>query len=119
MNIRSLVLTLAAVASLWAVAWADTEIKFARGTHAWSGKGAIVRGSVAKYWVKAARGQAIHVWVTSAEKNAVFQVIGDGGALSPTEQKDWRGKLPINGDYLIEMSSQRGNATFTLNVDIQ
>ena len=98
---------------------ADTTIKFDRGKFAKTVHGAVVRGTREKFWVGAGQGQKMTVKITSLENNAVFQVVGDGGPLSPEEQTHWSGKLPIKGDYLIEVGPTRGNATFDLTVEIR
>ena len=110
---------LTAVLLFTAVATADTEIKFARGKFGTTVHGAVVRGTSEKYWVGAGKGQKMTVKISSLEDNAVFRVVGDGGSLSEDEETAWSGRLPIKGDYLIEVSPTRGNATFDLTVDIR
>lgn len=107
------------VLGLSLLAGADTVIKFERGKFGKTVKGAIVRGTVEKFWVGAGRGQKMTVKIKSLENNAVFRVVGDGGTLSPEEATHWTGTLPIQGDYLIEVGATRGNASFDLTVEIR
>ena len=100
-------------------AGADTDIRFDRGKFSKTVHGSALRGSREKFWVGAGKGQKMSVKITSLEDNAVFQVVGDGGALSKPEQRQWSGTLPIKGDYLIEVGPTRGNATFDLTVEIR
>ena len=100
--------------------WADTRIHFAPGKSSSKTHAAVVRGTVEKFWVGAGKGQQMKVHVSSLENNAVFRVARrDGTALSKDEQTSWSGKLPAKGDYLIEVSGTRGNATFDLEVEIR
>lgn len=111
--------TLSLVLALFLVAGADTQIKFDRGKFAKTVQGAVVRGTTEKYWVGAGKGQKMTVKIKSLENNAVFIVVGDGGQLSGDEQTNWTGTLPIKGDYLIEVSGTRGNASYDLTVEIR
>lgn len=114
---RNLLLSLFLGMSL-GVAGADTRIQFNRGSYGKTIHSSVVRGNVENFWIRAGRGQTMSVWIESNEDNAVFRVVGDGGSLSPDEQVNWNGRLPINGDYLIEVAPTRGNATFDLTVEI-
>lgn len=116
---KSQLLGFALGALLIGSAGADTTIHFDRGKYAKKVHGAVVRGSREKFWVGAAKGQTMTVWITSLEDNAVFQVFTRRGALSKPELTEWSGKLPASGDYQIEVGPTRGNATFDLNVEIR
>jgi hypothetical protein len=62
------------------------------------------------------------VRITSVENNAVFVIYTpDGGTLlgEGEESTDWRGTLPQDGDYVIEVGGTRGNATYTLKVTVR
>lgn len=96
-----------------------TEIRFAPGTSGATIEGAVIRGERVQYTLKASRGQSMHVRIRSIEDNAVFQLYRPGGALiSRQEARSWSGTLPASGRYLIEVGGTRGNATFTLSVEI-
>jgi hypothetical protein len=87
-------------------------------------KGAVVRGTNDRYTLGARRGQTMIVHITSREQNSVFTILGpDATALPGTDEgldaKDWKGALPLNGDYSIWVSPSRGNATYTLEVTIR
>lgn len=116
---KSQLLGLALSALLLSSAGADTTIRFERGKFGKKVHGAVVRGTRETYRVGAAKGQTMTIWITSLEDNAVFQVFHKGGTLSKPELTEWSGKLPANGDYLIEVGPTRGNATFDLNVEIR
>ena len=116
---RKFLLHLLTGALLAGFAGADTTIKFERGKFAKTVHGSVLRGTREKFWVGAGKGQKMTVKITSLEDNAVFQVVGDGGSLSPEEQKSWSATLPMKGDYLIEVGPTRGNATFDLTVEIR
>ncbi len=116
---KSQLLKWALIALLIGSAGADTTIRFDRGKFSKTVHGAVVRGTREKFRVGAAKGQTMTVWITSLEDNAVFQVFSKSGTLSKPELTEWSGKLPANGDYLIEVGPTRGNATFDLNVEIR
>lgn len=106
-------------AVLVAPAHADTPIHFDRGKFSKKVHGAVVRGTSERFSLGAAKGQTMTIWITSLEDNAVFQVFRKGGNLSKPELTEWSGKLPASGDYVIEVTPTRGNATFDLNVEIR
>ena len=116
---KKLATLLLGIALMATVAGADTTIKFDRGKFGKTVHGTCARGEVSKFWVGAGKGQKMTVKINSAENNAVFCVVGDGGSLSPHEQTNWSGTLPIKGDYVIEVSTTRGGASFDLSVDIR
>lgn len=99
-----------------------TRVKFPKGRTSTILKGGIVRGEVHNYILGAKEGQAMTVHITSPEKNAVFTIYFSGKQESlegASEVKDWQGVLPADNDYVIEVGSSRGNASFTLEVNIR
>lgn len=98
----------------------NERIEFAPGTAAATREGGVVRGTVNRYTLRAAAGQAMTADLSSVEDNAVFRVYApDGRSLTPAEgATTWTAKLPADGDYVVEIASTRGNATYTLTVTI-
>ena len=101
------------------------RVKFGRGRTTAVLKGAVVRGDRDRYLLEAKAGQTMLVHITSRERNAVFTIDPPGSetALAGTEEgtdtKDWSGKLPRSGDYVISVGGTRGNASYTLEVTIR
>jgi hypothetical protein len=99
------------------------RVRFAKGRTSAVLKGAIVRGEVHNYILGAKADQMMIVHITSREKNAVFTVYFSGKqeavADDATETTDWQGILPADNNYVIEVGSTRGNATYTLEVTIR
>ena len=99
------------------------RVRFGKGRTSTVIKGAIVRGEVHNYILGAKANQTMTVHITSLEKNAVFTVYFSGKqeavADDATETTDWQGVLPTNNDYVIEVGSSRGNASYTLEISIR
>lgn len=100
------------------------RIRFAKGKSSATVSGAVVRGDEDTYILGANVGQTMRVRITSAENNAVFQVMDDdgnylSGAGEGDDATNWTGKLPWKGDYKIIVGGTRGNATYRLTVSIQ
>ena len=86
--------------------------------------GAVARGEVARYELRARAGQRMALRVEAAEGNVVFQVIGPDGRTLPgtteaEEARDWAGDLPRTGPYVIVIGATRGGAEFRLSVSIR
>lgn len=100
------------------------RIKFAKGKHSATVRGAVIRGDRDTYILGARAEQMMAVRITSLEDNAVFTVKGpDGEYLQDAgEEDDARrvaSSLPYNGDYRIVVMGTRGNATYRLTVSIE
>lgn len=98
------------------------RVRFARGRTTTVIKDAVVRATVDRYILGARAGQTLTVHITSLENNAVFAISRRGSKRALTgaeETTDWSGDLPRTGDYVIEVSGTRGNATYTLEVTIR
>lgn len=98
------------------------HIRFERGRTTTVIKDAVVRGTLDRYILRARAGQTLTVHITSLEDNASFEIyrVGNKRSLTgPEETTDWSGKLPRNGDYVIEVGSSRGNASYTLEVTVR
>ena len=107
--------------------WAkDRDLEFAAGASSATVKNAVIRGESDGYRVRAKAGQTLILRVTSLEDNAVFQVYLPGqkektlpGAGEEDDAKSWQGKLPQTGVYRIVVGGTRGNAEYTLRVEIK
>jgi hypothetical protein len=119
-------IVLIAVFSLFSVsAEAQTgktkKVRFARGKSSIVLKGAIVRGTEDRYIVPAKKGQTMSVKISSLEKNANFTVYFAGEQESlegSTEATKWTGKLSDDNNYVILVGASRGNATYTLVIEV-
>jgi len=78
-----------------------------------------VRGTRDIYLLRARRGQAMTVNITSVEKNAVFDIQGPNGEFLREEGTSWRGVLPATGDYSIIVGGTRGNASYRMQVSVR
>lgn len=86
-------------------------------------RGAVVRGDRDRYTIRARAGQTLTARITSRERNAVFQIERPGGRfLAGAGEGDdatrWRGRLPVTGAYVFVVGGTRGNASYTLRVDL-
>ena len=85
--------------------------------------GAVVSGQRDRYNLDLIKGEMLDVVISSTEGNAVFSIIGpDGNALAGTEEgkdiNNWAVQAPSDGSYSIVVGSTRGNATYTLQVNV-
>ena len=85
--------------------------------------GSVVRGERAQYSLETQANEFMQVALTAVEQNAAMTILGpDGAALPGTEEgKDattWSGVVPAAGEYIIEVGSTRGNATYSLIVGV-
>lgn len=112
-------------------------IRFARGATSATVPGAVVRGDRSLYTLEARQGQTAQFAISAAEDNAVFQIYRPGavpalkdgvlevsGTALPAagemdDTREWRGRLPETGVYLIVVGGTRGNATYKLSVTIR
>ena len=112
-------------------------IRFAAGASAATVEGGVVRGDRDDYVITASQGQTMTVRITSAAKNAVFQLFGPGavvlhnedgqavegvalrGAGEGEDATAWSGVLPASGRYLIVVGGTRGNAAYRLTVAVK
>jgi hypothetical protein len=100
------------------------RIKFPRGASGVTLKGGVVRGDRDEYLLKAAKGQWMKVKITAEEDNAVFQIYAPNGkalkgAGEMDDAKEWNGSLPLAGDYKVVVGGTRGNASYSLSVEIE
>lgn len=112
------------------------EIRFPRGGTDTVIEGGVVRGDRDIYPINARAGQTMTVTIEALEDNAVFQIFPPGthyardeydmwtfhgqpvrGADGDTRQ--WTGTLTSGGQYLIVVGGTRGNASYSLRVEIR
>jgi hypothetical protein len=101
----------------------EQSIQFAKGQSSVSINGSVVRGETQKYVVRAKSGQKMSIKISAVEDNAAFQIVEPNkqflpGAEEADDAKQWIGLLPATGKYVIVVGGIRGNATFSLNVEI-
>ncbi|MDX2241971.1 MAG: serine/threonine-protein kinase [Leptolyngbyaceae cyanobacterium bins.302] len=94
------------------------RISFARGTNGTTVTGSIVPKQIRRYLLKANQGQLVLVKVIQG--NANFSAIAPNGQRlggSTTHSNEWKGQLPMAGDYVIEVSAaQPGDFALALEV---
>jgi hypothetical protein len=117
-------LLVSAGAALIAQEGVNKRVRFAPGHSSTVVKNAVVRGTRDRYVVGAKTGQTMTVSIRALEHNAVFSIAQPGGKYLPraTEESDatkWSGKLPVSGDYVIEVGGTRGNANYSLTIAIK
>jgi hypothetical protein len=103
----------------------DQTLQFPAGQTGTTVQGAVIRGEQEVYKVTAKAGQTLSVQITSLEENAVFQIYLPGGGDATLEgagegedAMTFKGKLPKSGTYRISVGPTRGNAEFTMKVEI-
>jgi len=94
------------------------RISFARGTNGTTVTGSLMPKQIRRYLLKATQGQLVLVKVIQGKVN--FSAIAPNGQRlggTTAASKDWKGQLPIAGDYVIEVSAaQPGD--FVLSFEI-
>ncbi len=120
----------------------EHTIAFAAGASSATMHQSLVRGDSDIYKFSASAGQQADIRLTSLEDNASMMIYGppasvsrgadgldiDGAylpggdvtpGLDPGATRHWGGALPANGEYLIHVGGDRGNATYDLTVSIR
>lgn len=99
------------------------ELNFSAGASSATVDGAVVRGDSDIWSFSARAGQQADVSITSLEDNAAFAVFvppaTTDGDPTAADVKQWQGALPADGTYYIQVSGDRGNATYKLTVSIR
>jgi hypothetical protein len=98
-------------------------LQFAAGETSTTVEGAVIRGERMGYIVSAQAGQEMSVTISSLEENAVFTIFSPTSGVVPGTEEgnditDFTFTLPESGDYIIVVGATRGNATYTLEVEI-
>jgi hypothetical protein len=99
-------------------------------------RGAVVRGERALYAIDAQAGQRLTLSIAAIERNAVVQLYAPGarperrdygleivgealaGAAEGDDATRWVGTLERTGAYLVAVGPTRGNATFSLTIEV-
>lgn len=126
------VLVLFATSTVVQAEGVSKEFKFKKRLSSGTVEGCVVGADEDEYLLEANQGQTMTVSIKSEEDNAVFTlyyrtdndwnvVQGAGG---DEGVKQWKGQLPGDGigksdTYKIEVGKERGNACYTLKVDIK
>lgn len=97
------------------------RIEFANNASSATVEGAVVRGDRLVYMVGASRGQnmSINIASTQAQGGALFTVIDPVGTVLETGVSSFSRELTRSGDYQISVGGSRGNASFSLTVEIR
>lgn len=93
------------------------RVSFPAGSSGTTISAATVRGTVNGYVLEARAGQVMTVSIASLESNAVFDVYAPDDT-QVFGENDQIFLLPADGDYLIVVSSTRGNSSYELNIDV-
>ena len=96
---------------------------FQKGKYGGSVSGAVLRGERNRHLAGALKGQKMLTYLTSPEHNAVFHVLDANGKALPgaeesKESKTWTGTLTTSGDTVVVVGGTRGNASYTLKVEV-
>lgn len=99
------------------------RVKFAPGTSGAVIDGTAIRYSRNIYLLGARAGQVMNVKITAMQDNAVFTIQDPKkrflkGAAQFDDVTTWRGRLPLSGDYRINVSAARANAHYKMLVMI-
>ncbi|MBI3651873.1 MAG: hypothetical protein HY231_12705 [Acidobacteria bacterium] len=118
------IVVLLCAASMTSAEGAKKRIKFPKGFSGVTLQGGVIRGDRDEYLLKAGKGQTLTVKITSLENNAVFQIYAPNrktlkGAGEGEDVRNWKGKLPLTGDYRIIVGGTRGNASYSLSVTVE
>ncbi|MGQ9872991.1 protein kinase domain-containing protein [Leptodesmis sp.] len=82
------------------------RVSFAKGTNGTTVTGKIAPNQIRRYLLKAHQGQIVLVKVLQGQVSlSVIAPNGDRIGGSTTTSKDWKGRLPMEGDYVMEVST--------------
>lgn len=101
------------------------QVYFPAGSNSTQIRRGIARGETMRFLLGARGGQVMTVVVQSPEKNAVFEVWGDGGQLGSSQEANgkqkWSGVLPgnANSTIAVEVGSLRGGSEFSIYFEIR
>jgi len=101
----------------------DQPIRFAVGPLDLSQEGSVIRGERDRYTLSLLSSEILSVVISSLEGNASFSILGpDQNPLPGTEEYketiQWSIIAPADGEYAILVAPTRGNATYTLKVQV-
>jgi serine/threonine-protein kinase len=82
------------------------RVSFAKGTNGTTVTGKILPNQIRRYLLKANQGQIVLVKVLQGQVSlSTIAPNGDRIGGSSTTSKDWKGRLPMQGDYVIEVAT--------------
>ncbi|UBF25720.1 serine/threonine protein kinase [Kovacikia minuta CCNUW1] len=94
------------------------RVTFAKGTTGTTVTGEIAPNQVRRYLLKSKQGQILSLKVLQGKVN--LSAIAPNGLRiggSATNSKNWQGRVPMNGDYVIELTTQQaGDYVLSLEV---
>jgi len=101
----------------------DKSIRFAVGPLDVELNGTVISGERDRYTLNMLAGEILSVVVSSLEGNAAFSILGpDQTPVPGTEEYkgtiQWSIPIPADGTYAILVGPTRGNATYTLKVNV-
>jgi serine/threonine-protein kinase len=94
------------------------RVSFARGTTGTTVTGQLALNQIRRYLLRAEEGQILVL--KTLQGNASFSVIAPDGQRiggSATNAKNWQGRIPLGGDYVIEVSTRK-TESFALSIEI-
>lgn len=94
------------------------QIYFAPGTSGAVLDGGLVLGEIGYYYMEAYAGQRLTANISSLEGNARFAVYAPNGLMLHPGPLTSPLYLPYTGNYLVKVTSTRGNASYRLTVAI-
>ena len=80
--------------------------------------GAVARGTTNRYVLRAGANQTMSISIGSVEGNARFSLVAPDGLLIAFDEVSTEVVLPADGDYVIEVGTDRGSAEYTLDVAV-
>lgn len=95
------------------------RVSFEPGASSATVENAVVRGDRDLYLLGAQGGQTMTLNISALEDNAVFDVVDPSGLILALEKTDEEILLPHTGDYEIIVGGTRGNASYSLTVEIR
>lgn len=82
------------------------RVSFAKGTNGTTVTGKIAPNQIRRYLLKAKQGQIVLVKVLQGQVSlSAIAPNGDRIGGSTTTSRDWKGRLPMEGDYVVEVST--------------
>lgn len=127
-SVYAIVLLFLAFAALGSLAQTRERVKFARGTSSVKVYGTVRGFAYRDYVVRASAGQSIGLKLASPNTYSVFTIfLPNGGNLEGAAELDqFKGELPVSGDYVIRVGMVRAGArrrgsvsNFSLSVSIK
>jgi serine/threonine protein kinase len=94
------------------------RVTFARGTNGTTVTGDLAPKQIRRYLVKATQGQIVLAKVLQG-RVMVSAIAPDGQRIGGTSltSKDWKGRLPMDGDYVLELSTLQ-STDYALSVEV-